>query len=428
MLNANSRFGNINFNGGYLSSDGGAILLFEFIERFGLKKLLAMIPFFDDRNHPLYSNADIAYQMICRTLLGYFRQADQKYLGEDPLISKYYLSCSQPTASRFYGRATQASNNELKELLTKTACDFINENIENPLIDADSTLAATNGKQEAASYISHYGAIGYHPLVINEFNSKLLLSALLRSGNAYSSNGIIGELETIMAFLRPKGKIRFRGDSAFYDHKLLDYLENLSATYYIRAKGFKALTRAVTAELSVSISMEEWQTYTPTHPYYGEVEYEITHSQVKRRMVYKAYWTEENGQVRLLPEIYCVITNDREMSAKEVMDFYEQRGASENFTKELKGDFHGGMLSHRNFCENEVDFLISCVSYNLFHLFRNQILTGADRKMTMNRYRVVFQKIAVRVSIHARKICLAFSTAYNNQKKFHEYWHVVLQI
>ncbi len=120
-------------------------------------------------------------------------------------------------------------------------------------------------------------------------------------------------------------------------------------------------------------------------------------------------------------EIYCVITNDKEMSAKDVMDFYEQRGVSENFTKELKDDFHGGMLSHRNFCENEVDFLISCVSYHLFHLFRNQILTGADRKMTMNRYRMVFQKIAVRVSIHARRICLAFSEAYNNQKKFHEY-------
>ena len=128
------------------------------------------------------------------------------------------------------------------------------------------------------------------------------------------------------------------------------------------------------------------------------------------------------GSMVVTSEIYCVITNDKEMSAKDVMDFYEQRGAGVNFTKELKDDPHGGMLSHRNFCENEVDFLISCVSYHLFHLFRNQILTGADRKMTMNRYHVVFQKIAVRVSIHARRICLAFSTAYNNQKKFHEYW------
>ena len=125
---------------------------------------------------------------------------------------------------------------------------------------------------------------------------------------------------------------------------------------------------------------------------------------------------------------FTVLLPMTEMSAKKVMDFYEQRSTGVNFTKELKDDFHGGILSHRNFCENEVDFLISCVSYNLFHLFRNQILTGADRKMTMNRYHVIFQKAAVRVSIHARRICLAFSTAYNNQKKFHEYWGVVLQI
>lgn len=129
-----------------------------------------------------------------------------------------------------------------------------------------------------------------------------------------------------------------------------------------------------------------------------------------------------------LPLKFTVLLPMTEMSAKKVMDFYEQRGAGENFTKALKDDFHGGIRSHRNFCENEVDFLISCVSYHLFHLFRNQILTGADRKMTMNRYHVIFQKAAVRVSIHARRICLAFSEAYNNQKKFHEYWHVVLQI
>ena len=171
-----------------------------------------------------------------------------------------------------------------------------------------------------------------------------------------------------MAFLRPKGKIRFRGDSAFYDHKLLDYLENLFP----------------------------WRNgrHIPRH----------IHIMVKWNM------------------------KSRTTTRKEVMDFYEQRSTGENFTKELKDDSHGGMLSHRNFCENEVDFLISCVSYHLFHLFRNQILTGVDRKMTMNRYRAVFQKTAVRVSIHARRICLAFSTAYNNQKKFHEYWGVVLQI
>ena len=36
-------------------------------------------------------------------------------------------------------------------------------------------------------------------------------------------------------------------------------------------------------------------------------------------------------------------------TAEEIMDFYEQRGASENFTKELKNDFNGGRISHKDF-------------------------------------------------------------------------------
>ena len=66
------------------------------------------------------------------------------------------------------------------------------------------------------------------------------------------------------------------------------------------------------------------------------------------------------------------------------MDFYEQRGASENFTKELKNDFDGGRVSHKDFVKNEMDFLISSISYNIFHVFQNEILENEDKKITMN--------------------------------------------
>ena len=70
---------------------------------------------------------------------------------------------------------------------------------------------------------------------------------------------------------------------------------------------------------------------------------------------------------QLVPVVYCIITNDYVISPKEVMDFYEARGNSENFTKELKDDFNGGILSHKEFVKNEIDFLISSLAYNLFH-------------------------------------------------------------
>ena len=56
--------------------------------------------------------------------------------------------------------------------------------------------------------------------------------------------------------------------------------------------------------------------------------------------------------LQLVPMVYCIITNDFEKSPKEAMDFYESRGNSENFTKELKDDFNGGILSHKEFVKN----------------------------------------------------------------------------
>lgn len=95
----------------------------------------------------------------------------------------------------------EKSNRQLKRIIQKQACNFINENVDDIILDADSTLVTTNGCQEAAAYISHYAEVGYHPLVINEFNTKLLVSSQLRAGSAYSSNGIIEELQGIFPYI-----------------------------------------------------------------------------------------------------------------------------------------------------------------------------------------------------------------------------------
>ena len=134
---------------------------------------------------------------------------------------------------------------------------------------------------------------------------------------------------------------------------------------------------------------------------------------------------DQHGQVSLLPVIYCVITNQENGSPKSVMDFYEERGNSENFTKELKDDFNGGKLSHREFLKNEIEFLISSLSYNIFHMFQNMILENDDRKIRMNTYRSKYQKIAVLVK-HARQVKLHFSSAYPRQDLFNRYMNKVL--
>lgn len=425
MIQTNSLFDKINFNGGNLSSDGGSILLSQFLEKINLKKLLDSISFVDLRHLPVYSNTNILFQQIIKCLLGYNDQSDQKILINDPLLSLKSLICSQATVSRFYDRVSLNTTNEFKKIITQLAYDFVNTNIDDPILDADSTMVTTCGNQEASAYIHHYQENGYHPLVINEYHSKLLLSSLLRTGSAYSSNGIIEELEQIFTQLNNTGNIRFRGDSAFYRRDLFKYLENNQVTYYIRVKNFKKNIRE--SVMDMVINQVDWNDFDYTEPYYGEYTIQINKTK-KRRIVYKAFRLEKGGMLQLVPMVYCIITNDFEKSPKEAMDFYEARGNSENFTKELKDDFNGGNPSHKEFVKNEMDFLISSLAYNLYHVFQQTILEEKDQTIRMNTYRLKYQKIAVKVIQHARQVTLSFSSAYKNKTQFTQYRNKVLQI
>ena len=425
MIQTNSLFDKINFNGGNLSSDGGSILLSQFLKKINLKKLLDSIPFVDLRHLPVYSNTNILFQQIIKCLLGYNDQSDQKILINDPLLSLKSLICSQATVSRFYDRVSLNTTNEFKKIITQLAYDFVNTNIDDSILDADSTMVTTCGNQEASAYIHHYQENGYHPLIINEYHSKLLLSSLLRTGSAYSSNGIIEELEQIFTQLNNTGNIRFRGDSAFYRRDLFKYLENNQVTYYIRVKNFKKNIRE--SVMDMVKNQVDWNDFDYTEPYYGEYTIQINKTK-KRRIVYKAFHLEKGGMLQLVPMVYCIITNDFEKSPKEAMDFYEARGNSENFTKELKDDFNGGNPSHKEFVKNEMDFLISSLAYNLYHVFQQTILEEKDQTIRMNTYRLKYQKIAVKVIQHARQVTLSFSSAYKNKTQFTQYWNKVLQI
>lgn len=425
MIHTNNIFDNINFNGGNISCDGGSILLLSFIQKNHLLSSLKDTPFNDSRKFPKYSNHDILSQVIIRNLLGYFNQADQLALIDDPLLSKYINACSQPTLSRFFDRVTIKTNMYLKELVQKLGCDYVNTNVQDIILDVDSTKDITNGHQEGASYIFHYGINGYHPMTINEYNTKLLLSSNFRTGSAYSSNGFLNELKEVLSHLDRKGKtISLRGDSAFYNAEFFDYMNNENIKYYVRAKNYTKVHDLVLQKLEEEGI--DYTNYTSNKPYYGEITYKLTNMETPCRYVFKVFPAEDK-QLSMFPVIYCVITNDMEKTCGEICDFYEERGNSENFTKELKDDFDGKNVGHHEFEKNCMQFMISSLCYNLYHLFRLMILEGKDQLIRMNTYRSRYQKIAVKVVKHARRITLSFSSAYRYKDKFMKYYKKLLE-
>lgn len=378
------------------------------------------IPFNDTRRLPKYSNSDILTQIVLRNLLGYFNQADQMTLIDDPLLSQCINACSQPTLSRFFDRINMKTNMTIKEHIQRLGCDYVNRHVENIILDVDSTKTQTHGHQEASAYIYHYGVNGYHPMMINEYNTKLLLSSNFRTGAAYSSNGFINELKEVLAHLDRKGKtVSMRGDSAFYNTEFMDYMHHEDIQYYIRAKSYEKIQNMIIEHLEDNGI--DYLNYTNQEPYYGEIEYSPKSLSTPCRYVFKVFPAQDK-QLTMFPVIYCIITNDMKRSCEDICDFYEERGNSENFTKELKDDFNGDNVGHHDFEKNCFQFMISSLCYNFYHLFRILVLEGKDQKIRMNTFRNKYQKIAVKVIRHARRIILSFSSAYRYKKKFLKYY------
>ena len=260
-------------------------------------------------------------------------------------------------------------------------------------MEADSTIVKTYGHQEEAGYISHYKAEGYHPLVIFDENTQLVLAAFNRLGLTYSSSEIEGVVATILKQFKKEHLILFRGDSAFYNSSLMDILEIKGVNYVIRIKNYKKLVQACIENGSKKVGLSQYQE-NPKFSFQGEILYE-TSMREKSRVCYEISYDFKGKE-----HIFGVITNLKNETPEEVLSLYRQRGESENFIKELKNGFDAKHLSHQGFTENTFEFLLKALSYNIFKIFQRMILKGKDRKITVTTWRTLYQKVAAKIVKH----------------------------
>lgn len=429
---------NISFNGGDLSSDTGAILPLDFINSNSLLQPYADLPFSDERQSckGRNSNFSLLTQQVFKYILGYSSQADQDVLAKDPILCQYFQGISsQSSVSRFFSRVCEDTNNAFWRAFMDQACRFISGSQDDILLDADSTKTDTYGKQEGSAWIHHYSQVGYHPFVINEYNTRALVGAWLRPGSTYSAD----EAEPIMAEVLKRlpdytadGRMRdikFRGDAAFFSGDLMNLFEERSnpVGYAIRAKGTGRL-EGLCQDVYDSSSHEEDSTYTSARPFYGELRYQMSNSSKSRRVCFKLYFTEEEdkkgqAQLLLIPHIFAVITNLEDMTPEQIISFYCQRGNSENYTKELKSDFMANTLSHRSFEANAFEFLLKSLAYNLFRFFQFRVMEGTDQNITVRSFRSRYQKVASRLSRHAKSFHLKIASSFRHAQRFMHYLH-----
>ena len=123
------------------------------------------------------------------------------------------------------------------------------------VIDVDSTEKTAFGNQQGVKkgYNSfRKGKASYHPLLAFCAETKEILQGWLRSGDAYTSNGIVEFSKQLLAHLPKDQTILFRGDSGFFNGKLFDLLDRYNHRYLVKVK-FKGLKELLFSQTWKSI-------------------------------------------------------------------------------------------------------------------------------------------------------------------------------
>lgn len=412
----------LNFDGGDLSSDAGLLLIKEFASKLGFTKMLqSMFKTNDTASFRLHKDDENLWQMVYQILGAYFQDDCADELTKDPvmtaIIEKKALA-SQPTLSRFFNRMDETTLQQFYDVMRRFRKTVYS--IQKPeliLLDLDSTLLNTYGKQEGEGFNFHYQNHGYHPLVCYDGITGDLLKIQLRNGTDYSSTDVENFLQPLLdEFLDDYADIPLllRGDSGFTKPALYEQCETNGVSYAIRLKESKPL-RKMALEIEERLSQATKDDIVSYAVQYGEFMYQASSWEYPRRIVCKV--EKPTGQFL---HMHTFIVTNMESAPERVIKFYCKRGTMENYIKESKNGFDFAAVSSSSKIVNANRLQVHALTYNIFNWFKRLVLPANMRKQLVDTIRLKLLKVATRVVHSARYITFKLCSSCPYKKEFYE--------
>lgn len=412
-------------DGGDLSSDTGEFLFREFDEKIGFSKTLENhLRLNDSRAYYLHSNENLLRQKIYQMIAGYSEDDAADHLTKDPVFTQIIGTpalASQPSLSRFYTRFDKESIDHLnqanQELLDKIHSFRGSEAL---FIDLDSTHSDTYGNQEDSSYNTHYGTMGFHPLVAFDGATGDFLKAKLRPGNVYTSNGIVEFIQPLIEHYNqkfPETNLFLRGDSGFAVPALYELCEKESVLYVIRLKSNLQL-QSLAKEYHPSSAPRD---VSETEHYFEEATYQAKSWSKPRKVIIQS--VRPAGELLFAHSFF--VTNFEIASPKDIVRAYQKRGTMENYIKESKNGFYLDHMNSHSFQVNTVKMMLSLLAYNLTNWLRTICFPQGQKMMQIDTIRTRLIKVASKLVKSGRSYYFKLSSSFVYQKFF---WNVLGQI
>ena len=214
-------------------------------------------------------------------------------------------------------------------------------------------------------------------------------------------------------------RLYFRGDAAFANPEMYEFLEAEGAGYTIRLPANSVLQKRIGHLLKRPAGR-------PPHEvrrYYGSFTYRAQSWSKPRRVVAKVKW--HPGE--LYPRVGFIITN-LARPAERVVSFYNQRGTAEQWIKEGKGAIKWTRLSCRTFAANAVRLHLHALAYNLGNFMRTLALPKAAEPWSLTSLREKLIKIGAKVVSHGRYVTFQMAEVAVPRQMFAEILSLIAQL
>jgi len=254
------------FDGGTISSDGGAVLLRQTDHRLDLLPRLAQC-FLDGRDpdRVQHSVQEMISQRVYGLALGYEDINDHEQLRSDPLFS--VLAGREELEKPLAGKSTLNRlelgdgredrykkitfwKQGIDELLVEVFIESQERTPEQIVLDVDTTDLPLHGQQEGRFFHGYYDSYCYLPLFI--FCGEQVLCARLRQSNHDAYAGSLVEIQRIVRQIRaawPEVKIILRGDCGFCRNELMSWCEGNGVDYVLGLARNQRLRRIIGGEM-----------------------------------------------------------------------------------------------------------------------------------------------------------------------------------
>jgi hypothetical protein len=418
------------FDGGYVVSDGGALLLRQVEGRADILGRFAAC--FADQRDPLritHSVEQLIKQRVYGLALGYEDLNDHEKLRRDPLLA-LLSGKTEPTQEALAGKSTLnrleltlpeadlAQHRYKKILFDPVRADqllldlFVEAHATPPaeiILDLDATDDPLHGKQEGRFFHGYYGHYCYLPLYI--FAGDQLLCARLRTANSDGSTGAVAEVERITGQLRrhwPAVKIILRADSGFCREELMSWCERNGVDYVLGLARNRRLESMLSEALAEAKQRHE-ATGQPARVF-RELRYQTRETWTReRRVVGKAEHLSKGANPRF---VVTSLASEVWQARTLYEELYCQRGEMENRVKEQFQLFSDRTSTHWLW-SNQLRLYLSAFAYLLLDTLRRVGLKGTEMAQAeVNTIRWRLLKIGALVRVSTRKIWVSLASAH----------------